>query len=244
MGHVIDVAINLFILVAGSLALRERHSRELYILWYIFSGFFLVFLAVEVRALHSGKDILDLFGQYDYIYLALTDFDDELLFASGLLYLGVGPQILAYVLAGLFGCASPPQFVRKIGSAAILSLVKFLIGAGGIGLGTSVGYAYFDGVGDFFRWGFPGALNYVGFGFLLAGFHYNPSGTLMRVLRPAALVRKAASQFLEKRGLVWPKRRRLDLSLVDQFARVSLPRWLTRCSRHEVFVSEAPESDK
>jgi hypothetical protein len=126
------------ILMAGSISkLRREHSLEIYAIWYVFSLLFLIFLALYAISERTGKEITDLFGEpyadaMRFVYNSLTNVQDELVLVFAFVYLAVAPQILAYILSGLSGSATPPRWVRQIGTIAIWSLLKFLAALGGI----------------------------------------------------------------------------------------------------------------
>src|SRR5437016_4716816 len=108
-----DVVIAAFILAflyAQVLALRQHHSQEIYAIWYVFSLFGLIFLALHVAAEREGKEVTDILGPswsttLKVVYRSLTEFTDELLLVGAFVYLAIGPQLLTYFLAGLSGSA-------------------------------------------------------------------------------------------------------------------------------------------
>lgn len=116
----------------GSIAgLRHEHAGEIYLIWYLFSLFFCIFLLLHLVAVGSGVDLaLALGPQWEaplrFVYDCLTDLAGELAIVGSLLAVSIGPQLMAYILSGVSGSARPPQFVREITHYAILSLVKFL----------------------------------------------------------------------------------------------------------------------
>jgi len=130
--------------------LSRYHSREIYAVWYVWSLFFLVFLALYYYAeglcsdlpdaLEKAKDceaLVKVIGRpaaewiesvYDYV----TNIRNEVILVLGFVYLALGPQFLAYCLGALSGSATTPLFVRQIRFLAVMSLVKFLAGLSGI----------------------------------------------------------------------------------------------------------------
>ena len=136
-GDVFVIAL-LLILMAGSISKLSRdHFLEIYAIWYVFSLLFLIFLALHAISGRTGKEITDLFGEpyagaMKLVYNSLTNVQDELVLVSAFVYLAVAPQILAYILSGLSGSATPPRWVRQIGTIAIWSLLKFLAALSGI----------------------------------------------------------------------------------------------------------------
>jgi hypothetical protein len=129
--------------IPSALALSRKHPRELYLLWYIFSFFFLLFLALNLIAMLKGQELNDLLGQFAFVYGYLTNDQDELLLVTAVVYLGIGPQLLSYLLSGPFGCATSPLFIRQIQAVAILSLAKFGMGLSGITLAAALASLFF-----------------------------------------------------------------------------------------------------
>lgn len=173
------------ILIPAASAISQRHAGELYLLWYLFSLFFLLFFALNFAAGWSHQELRDFLGNFAFVYDWLTDASGELLFAGAVIYLGIGPQLLTYLLSGLFGAASPPKFVHRIRTVAILSLVKFLMGVSGIALAEAfaelwfkkavyekAGYKalYYEAVSK----DFIGVLIGLAMAFALAAFHFEP----------------------------------------------------------------------
>jgi hypothetical protein len=126
LGLVFVVALCLSIL-----AVRRDHPDHVHTLWYVFS---LTLCAVSVlffyiyensRAIHSTPlgamtgTIAVAFmqasmGVREEIYILLT--------AGALLVL---PQILSYLISGIFGCGSPPILVSAVSRVVTWSLIKF-----------------------------------------------------------------------------------------------------------------------
>ena len=128
--------------VSGINALKKKYSHEIYLIWYITSFFFIVFLALEIIAGLNGITLTGVCGPYEstckMIHDYLTDFGGEFELVAGFLILTIAPQLLAYVLSGLSGSASPPLFVSQITKLATWSFVKFSAGYAGILLATPV----------------------------------------------------------------------------------------------------------
>ncbi|WP_369723316.1 hypothetical protein AB8Z38_04595 [Bradyrhizobium sp. LLZ17] len=133
----------LLLMTYAAYTLSLGHSGELYVIFYIFSLFAFVSLPLHAAALASGQEIEDFLGPLKFAYSVLTNTEDEIYFVLGILYLGIGPQILTYVLSGFFGSAALPMFVRQIQTIAILSLVKFMAGLSGIMSGKVLASVYF-----------------------------------------------------------------------------------------------------
>lgn len=123
---------SIIIYVPASLILSRKYPREFYLLWYIFSFMLFLFFALHLAAGLAGKELKDFLGPFTFVYTAMTSENDEMLLVGSVLYLGLGPQLLTYLLCGPYGAASPPVFVRQIQAVVLLSVTKFLVGAGGI----------------------------------------------------------------------------------------------------------------
>ncbi len=126
------------LLLMAIFVLSHRHSREIYIIWYIFSFFFWIFVGLyafvarveeEFTEYVVGQPVADAFI---IIYNYLTDVQGEVRLIGAVVVLAVLPQLSAYVLSGLSGSATPPMFVRQISRIAIWSLIKFVATLSGI----------------------------------------------------------------------------------------------------------------
>src|ERR1700754_4352728 len=87
-GFLATLAASLFVGLPSASLISQKHPREAYLLWYIFSLFFLVFFALSVAALLSDRQLRDLFGPLAFLYDWLTNRQDELLLVVGIIYLG------------------------------------------------------------------------------------------------------------------------------------------------------------
>lgn len=107
-------------------------------LWYVFSLTFClastVFLYIFMNAAliqntplsgAPGKAITMLVG-------ASMDVREELLLLAALGGLLILPQILSYLMGGIFGCGSPPAFVAMVTNFVMWSLIKFFCVLSGI----------------------------------------------------------------------------------------------------------------
>jgi hypothetical protein len=97
----------------------------------------LLFFCLYFFAEEADQEVTDvlgpsLAGNLKVIYNYLTNVSDEFQLVAAVVYLAIGPQLLAYFLSGLSGSATPPMFVRQIGTIAIWSLIKFMAALGGI----------------------------------------------------------------------------------------------------------------
>jgi hypothetical protein len=118
----------LLILCLSILLIRRTHARHVHILWYLFFLSFCLFSgsllylynnAVRDAGFVSVKQLtslLHLFG----------DVEGELYFVTAIIIVGIVPQLLSFIISGLFGCGSPPVLVSTITKLAIISLIKFL----------------------------------------------------------------------------------------------------------------------
>lgn len=94
-------------------------------------------------AVKDGKEVIDVLGPsyaetLKAVHHYLTDVDDEFRLVAAVVYLAIGPQLLTYLLSGLSGSATPPKFVRQIGTIAIWSVIKFVAALSGILLAEPV----------------------------------------------------------------------------------------------------------
>jgi hypothetical protein len=110
--------------------LRRSHARHIYLIWYVFSFFFVLFLSLNVVAGHNQQHIEDIFGSsakayFMTLYDLLTDGEGEIKMVLGIVGLVVLPQFLTYILSGVTGSASPPLLVSHSMDFAIWSLAKF-----------------------------------------------------------------------------------------------------------------------
>lgn len=108
----------------------------MYVIWYIFSLFFLVFWGLEIIAIQIGGGIANLCATRAdtcaLVYESLIDPKGELALLGVGLTLILGPQLMTYTFSAPFGCASTPLFVSQATKIAMWSLIKFLAGAGAI----------------------------------------------------------------------------------------------------------------
>lgn len=117
--------------------LRRDHAREIYGLWYIFSFVFLLFFGLHMLARRDHVELPEIFGPWGKdvfaaVYGWLTTVEDEFKLVIAILGLGIGPQLLTYILSSFSGSASPPRFVWLIENVAMWSLIKFWAALSGI----------------------------------------------------------------------------------------------------------------
>jgi hypothetical protein len=127
------------------MSIRRHHARHVYTLWYIFfliSCCFFVLLCyfnTTLLKMFTESDKLPLYGKLlNWSIIIATDFSSELYFLSIGIMLAIVPQLLTFVVSGIFGCGSPPVLVSIITRYAILSLVKFFCVLSGILAGASL----------------------------------------------------------------------------------------------------------
>ncbi|PIT00606.1 hypothetical protein TSA1_07390 [Bradyrhizobium nitroreducens] len=142
----IGVPIFLAMLYYAIFEMRKQHGREIYLIWYIFSFCFLIFLALGYGSGTQERHMLaenveQMLGSsrsiFRPVYHALTDFDGEMKLLATLFGIVVGPQIMAYLLSGISGSASPPVFISQVTNVVEWSYIKFMAGLGGVILGSS-----------------------------------------------------------------------------------------------------------
>jgi hypothetical protein len=126
----------LFVVYGTTIVLRKNHAREIYLIWYYNSFFFLIFFSMGVIAELKGTQPAEVCKPYEAIckslHSMLTDVADEFILLGVLVGLSIGPQLLTYFLSGVSGTASAPKYMRQIQTIAVWSLVKFFAGFGGI----------------------------------------------------------------------------------------------------------------
>jgi hypothetical protein len=125
-----------FLIYACTTTLRRNHAAEIYVIWYLNSFFFVLFFGMGVIAEKKNKRLEEVCGAYEStcktIYDYLTNIVDEVIIVAVFTGLALLPQILTYLLSGVYGIASTPKFASQIQKIAVWSLVKFLAGLGGI----------------------------------------------------------------------------------------------------------------
>jgi len=118
--------------------LRRDHPHHVHTLWYIFS---LTLCSVSVLFLYIYENATS--GQNTFLSgtpgTIATFFIDTSMDVRGELHilailgaLFILPQILSYLISGLFGCGSPPVLVSTISKVVTWSFIKFLCILSGI----------------------------------------------------------------------------------------------------------------
>ena len=134
----IALLVALLLFISGAIhELKQRHSPEIYTIWYIFSFFLLLFFALYYFAEKEGTEVTHVLGPsytetLTLVHHTLTDVRGELLLVAAVVYLAIIPQLLTYLLSGLSGSATPPLFVQQTATIAVWSVIKFLAGLSGI----------------------------------------------------------------------------------------------------------------
>jgi hypothetical protein len=162
------------ILVFAIASMAEKHSGEIYLIWYIASFFFVLFCVLQVIALNRGVQLTEVCGSHQddckAIYDYLTDPGGEAAFIFISFILAIVPQWLTYFLSGLSGSASPPRFMSQFGRLAIWSLVKFAAALSGILAAQNLGEM---AAGHLFSYNlFLLSLLAISYAFAVASFHH------------------------------------------------------------------------
>jgi hypothetical protein len=133
---IILLPIQLLLIWALICTLRRNHPGEVYAIWYAWSFFFILFLGLGFIANSNNISIVDVCGTRkdacSSIYKTLTDIGEELEFLTTIVTLALVPQLLTYLISGLFGTASAPRFVQQTQMIAVWGMIKFLAALGGI----------------------------------------------------------------------------------------------------------------
>jgi hypothetical protein len=180
-----------------------------------------LFFGLEIIRLTSGGSdyeliLTDICGAYhvacERALKTLTDPWDEVILLAFMLALIIAPQLISYVISGMFGCATAPLFVSQSTKIAIWSLVKFLVGLGAI-LASRPFAKLFVG-------SFNGNMGtyYYGLGEFVPGYAVTCSGFLVGA---ALAIAESASSVLRQR--LFEERNRWLLR-----AAVKTQRWLKR----------------
>lgn len=98
--------------------LRRDHAREIYGLWYIFSFVFLLFFGLHMLARRDHVELPEIFGPWGKdvfaaVYGWLTTVEDEFKLVIAILGLGIGPQLLTYILSSFSGSAAMWSLIKS-----------------------------------------------------------------------------------------------------------------------------------
>lgn len=118
--------------------LVPAHSNAVNMLWYFFS--LAVVLTVLIKWVASANHWIDAqgvaTGKIGQFILGLSEealnIKTDLLLALGIPGIVVAPQLLGYVLAGFWGCASPPKWLWAMARMFFYGMAKSFIVAGGV----------------------------------------------------------------------------------------------------------------
>jgi hypothetical protein len=121
--------------VAGIFLLRKKAPSQIYLVWFGFSFSFVCYLGI--RGLFALGFFHTLFGEKAALVLDtaighITNVQEESLMLLSVVTVVVFPQILAYLLSGLSGSASPPRLVRQFTDVGMWALIKFFSVLAGI----------------------------------------------------------------------------------------------------------------
>jgi hypothetical protein len=170
----VDLLLFAALLICGNLVLRQKHPHEVYVIWLVFSFLFSIFLPIAYIAETTHTDVDGVCTTYlvtcAKIYEMLTDFDDEVKFLFIFAAVTVAPQVLAYLLAGVWGTATAPQYVWVVKQTAIWSFIKFVAGLGGILMAQALAKLFAGkvvGLNDFLP-----AVNYTAIAFAYATLNF------------------------------------------------------------------------
>ena len=134
----------LVVLVFFIWLLRRSSSRQIYVIWYIFSFCFVLFSSLFFTIYFAETHANTALAKWAAKLVAtlsqyMLDVGAELELVLAVVGLVVLPQLMTYFLSGLSGSASRPVFVARIVDMSIWSLIKFLAAYAGLTLGF-VGY--------------------------------------------------------------------------------------------------------
>jgi hypothetical protein len=126
----------LALLVFANLLLCKKYPDTLFLIWYIFSFSFLLFCGLGLIAETKHIGLTELCGSHEStcrtIFDALTNTHDETILLFTILGIGLGPQLMAYMITGPFGAARAPVFVRQLQQFVTWSIIKFFAVLSGI----------------------------------------------------------------------------------------------------------------
>lgn len=136
------LVVDLLVIYGTIFVIRRRHPGEVYAIWYACSFFFIFFFGLSLIARVNNVSIEDVCGTHKdacrAVFETFTDIGGEAAFLGTIVTLALGPQLLTYLISGLFGTASAPRFVHPIQAIAVWGVIKFLAGLGGIIMAESI----------------------------------------------------------------------------------------------------------
>ncbi|GAB3417477.1 hypothetical protein NX774_14790 [Massilia agilis] len=134
----------IYMIYVSARSLVKNHQGDLNIVWYFFSlsvtaTALLGMLAIQIGAIDKAGQSHGKAG--DILAAILTFFIDlksDVVLAAALISLVLVPQILTYLLSGLFGCAKNLFFVEGSVAFFVWFVVKSFAVASGVGIAFAI----------------------------------------------------------------------------------------------------------
>ena len=107
---------------------RKIQPKQVYIVWYIFFLSLCVSIVLiylfnqDYDELSKSHSIISETGRH--LLQLLLDLKSDIEFLIVAFFICVVPQILSYMVSGIFGCGTPPVFVSAISRFVALSYIK------------------------------------------------------------------------------------------------------------------------
>ena len=130
--------IALVLLCVSIIVLRREHAHHVHNLWYIFfltASCYSVLLLYLFDTSSDHTSAMDLFTLYIPF---VTDIKGELYLVTGIIIIGILPQVISFIISGIFGCGSPPMLISTITKITMFSLIKFFCILAGLTTGTFI----------------------------------------------------------------------------------------------------------
>ena len=124
--------------------IRRDHAQHVHTLWYVFSLTLccvsVLFAYIYASATSIQSSLLGGWtGKLAVLFMgASMDVREELYILGTVAALLIAPQVLSYVLSGVFGCGSPPVLVATISRIVTWMLIKFFCILSGILVAQSI----------------------------------------------------------------------------------------------------------
>jgi hypothetical protein len=212
-GHWQPAALFLALLGISILALRERHADEVYLLFLTFAAVLYLCLSVMFfvnsgnaysnGALYpaliindSPTGILNIFKWYVETSRDVYSEVAIIYFFTGVVFV---PQALGFLLAGLFGCARQPVYLRIVEKYAMLCIIKVFAAYSGIEMAFFI-YLYYHSTGAGYAEEIfvhlNASLNALAIAFLVACIYFEFGTFLNSIIQrdPTGILRKLATQ--------------------------------------------------
>jgi hypothetical protein len=138
MSDAIFSTVSVCLVCVSIFSLRQKHSDHVYMLWYTFCLTLcictILFLALPGLVTGFTDDTgMNIVEKSSRTFLTVSkDLDGEVHLIAIILAILVLPQILSFIISGLFGCGVRPILVSRISEVATLSLVKFFCVLSGV----------------------------------------------------------------------------------------------------------------